>query len=75
MSTTPRQYHARVFWAVVGEDTVDRERLREWTDLDAPRAVVDGRFQSRPGVFAWDRIDTASELLASHLPRSSLIST
>lgn len=27
-----------------------------------------GGFLSRPGVFAWDRVDTASRLLAAHLP-------
>ena len=32
------------------------------------RPIVGGRFLSRPGVFAWDRIDPASALLAEHLP-------
>ena len=40
----------------------------QWAALDAVRPVVDGRFLSRPGVFAWDRIDPASALLAAHLP-------
>src|SRR5690606_11013080 len=39
-----------------------------WQGLDAPRPILDGRFRSRPGVFAWDRIDPASALLARHLP-------
>ncbi len=28
----------------------------------------DGRFVSRPGLFAWDRVDPATELLAAHVP-------
>ena len=38
--------------------------------VDAGRAAPDRRwpFLSRPGVFAWDRIDPASALLAAHLP-------
>ena len=47
---------------------IDAGAREEWRDLDAPRAIVDGRFTSRPGVFAWDRIDPASALLAKHLP-------
>jgi 16S rRNA (guanine1207-N2)-methyltransferase len=35
---------------------------------DAPRPIAEGRFVSRPGVFAWDRIDPASALLADCLP-------
>jgi 16S rRNA (guanine1207-N2)-methyltransferase len=30
--------------------------------------VPGGSFLSRPGVFAWDRVDAASRLLAAHLP-------
>ena len=30
--------------------------------------VANGAFWSQPGLFAWDRIDTASALLAQHLP-------
>ena len=39
-----------------------------WRQADAPRPILGGRFQSRPGVFAWDRIDPASALLAAQLP-------
>jgi 16S rRNA (guanine1207-N2)-methyltransferase len=60
--------HCRVFWATLRKGTLDRALLEEWTLLDAPRPIADGRFVSRPGVFAWDRIDAASELLAAHLP-------
>lgn len=59
------KHKCRVFWASPGE--VDQELLAEWLALDAPRRIVDGHI-SRPGLFAWDRIDRASALLAEHLP-------
>lgn len=63
---------ARVFWTAVldgaGDARVDPELLGQWRVLDAPRPVAGGRFRSRPGVFAWDRIDPASALLAARLP-------
>ena len=61
------KHKCRVFWAQAGA-TVDTALVAEWAALDRPRDVLDGRFRSRPGVFAWDRIDPASALLASHLP-------
>lgn len=71
--TTLSKNKARVFWTmplhVSGTDGhIDTVLLDTWRDLDAPRPVVGGRFRSRPGVFAWDRIDPASALLAEHLP-------
>ena len=59
--------HCRVFWSQP-EISVDTSLAEQWRDLDAPRPILDGRFLSRPGVFAWDRIDTASRLLAENLP-------
>jgi 16S rRNA (guanine1207-N2)-methyltransferase len=32
--------------------------------------IAEGRYISRPGVFAWDRIDPGSALLVEHLPRT-----
>ena len=58
----------RVFWATADAATMDAPRISQWAALDAPRAIADGRFLSRPGLFAWDRIDPASALLASCLP-------
>ena len=46
----------------------DVDLAKRWSALDAVRPIVGGRFLSRPGVFAWDRIDPASALLAEHLP-------
>ncbi len=59
----------RVFWTEPLAEPADAALLQEWLALDAPRAIADGRFLSRPGLFAWDRIDAASALLAAHLPR------
>ncbi|MGO1077599.1 class I SAM-dependent methyltransferase [Inquilinus sp. CA228] len=56
----------RVFWVRAGAG--DPALQAEWVALDEPRLVADGRFLSRPGLFAWDRIDPGSALLAAHLP-------
>lgn len=58
----------RVFWVERDRARIDAGLLAEWAALDAPRPIADGRFLSRPGLFAWDRIDAASALLASCLP-------
>ncbi len=58
----------RVFWTGPLQGPVDTLLAAEWSALDAPRPILDGRFTSRPGVFAWDRIDAASALLVAHLP-------
>ncbi|MEO6104799.1 MAG: class I SAM-dependent methyltransferase [Pseudoxanthomonas sp.] len=60
--------HCRVFWSKPLGAAHDEALLAQWSTLDAPRAILDGRFSSRPGVFAWDRIDPASALLVQHLP-------
>ncbi|WP_411834913.1 class I SAM-dependent methyltransferase [Pseudoxanthomonas mexicana] len=62
------KYHSRVFWTAPLHGTHDAALLERWRALDAPRPILGGRFVSRPGVFAWDRIDPASALLASLLP-------
>lgn len=60
----------RAFWTAPVHELANPALVRDWAALDAPRAVLDGRYTSRPGVFAWDRIDPASALLAAHLPPS-----
>lgn len=62
--------HCRVYWSTVDAANCDADLLAAWRELDAPREILDGRFVSRPGVFAWDRIDVASSLLAEHLPET-----
>ena len=58
----------RAFWSGPLHGAIDPVLARQWLALDAARPIADGRFISRPGVFAWDRIDPASALLATHLP-------
>jgi 16S rRNA (guanine1207-N2)-methyltransferase len=58
----------RAFWSAPLQGPADAALWQEWLALDAPRTIAQGRFQSRPGVFAWDRIDAASALLATQLP-------
>lgn len=58
----------RVFWSAPLQGAADPTLAAQWRELDAVRPIGDGRFVSRPGVFAWDRIDPASALLAAHLP-------
>jgi 16S rRNA (guanine1207-N2)-methyltransferase len=61
------KHKCRVFWKALDPAAVDRTLLAEWLALDQPRAIG-ADLVSRPGLFAWDRIDTASALLAAHLP-------
>lgn len=58
----------RAFWARIDPARIDRALLKEWLALGEPRRISDDRFLSRPGLFAWDRIDEGSALLARHLP-------
>lgn len=61
------KHRCRVSWAR-RDAGVDEALARSWLEADAPAAIAGGRFLSRPGVFAWDRIDAASALLAAQLP-------
>ncbi|WP_199096391.1 methyltransferase [Dyella sp. ASV21] len=65
-SSSLSKHKCRVFWAKVGAN-VDSGLLDAWSALDAPRRNEAG-YVSRPGLFAWDRVDSASALLAEHLP-------
>ncbi|MGH8175659.1 MAG: class I SAM-dependent methyltransferase [Steroidobacter sp.] len=58
----------RVFWTAPLQGAADLSLAERWRELDAVRPIIEGRFMSRPGVFAWDRIDLASALLAANLP-------
>ncbi|MET0328556.1 MAG: methyltransferase [Luteimonas sp.] len=60
------KHKCRVFWA--SADVADTALIAQWRSLDAPRAIGASGVVSRPGVFAWDRVDAASALLAAHLP-------
>ncbi|KRE97809.1 16S rRNA methyltransferase [Frateuria sp. Soil773] len=61
------KHKCRVFWGTRSEAAPDRALQEQWLALDAPREIAGGQV-SRPGLFAWDRIDAASALLAAHLP-------
>ena len=75
---TLSKHRCRVYWTRVDAEPdastrINTALLSEWAVLDAPRHIEDARFPgggflSRPGVFAWDRVDPASSLLAAHLP-------
>ncbi|TZF90415.1 class I SAM-dependent methyltransferase, partial [Cognatilysobacter lacus] len=60
------KHKCRVVWTEPG--AVATPRVAEWLALDAPRPILDGSVLSRPGLFAWDRVDPASALLARYLP-------
>ena len=62
------KHKCRVFWTAPLQGAADPALAAEWAQADRPRPIVDGRFVSRPGLFAWDRIDPASRLLVEHLP-------
>ncbi|HEU4663576.1 MAG TPA: methyltransferase [Dokdonella sp.] len=62
------RHKCRVYWTAPLGARVDAALAAEWGALDATRPVAGGAWLSRPGLFAWDRIDAASALLAEHLP-------
>ena len=66
--STLSKNHCRVFWTRPLQGAADPALAAEWRARDAPRPILDGAFVSRPGVFAWNRVDPASALLARHLP-------
>lgn len=60
---------SRVFWVTHDPAQIDQVLLRQWLDFGTPRRLEkDARFLTLPGLFAWDRIDAGSALLAQHLP-------
>jgi 16S rRNA (guanine1207-N2)-methyltransferase len=62
------KHKCRVCWSRIDDARIDRMLLDGWQALDAPSPIADGRWLSRPGLFAWDRVDTASALLVERLP-------
>ena len=61
------KHKCRVFWGMPKVSSHHRDLLDTWLQRERPQPNAAGYF-SRPGLFAWDRIDTASALLAAHLP-------
>ena len=67
--TSQSKNKCRVFWTPpLSEAQVNTTLVQQWLALDQPRPILDGTFRSRPGIFAWDRVDPASQLLADQLP-------
>lgn len=64
--TVLSKHKCRVMWTAPG--AAPSPLLDAWLALDAPRPLPGGDVLSRPGLFAWDRVDPASALLAAHLP-------
>lgn len=66
------KHKCRVFWTAPLDGSHDAALAAQWQALGKPRVLdlnVHGHpVSSQPGVFAWDRIDRASALLAEHLP-------
>ena len=66
------KHKCRVFWTGPLGGAPDDALAAEWRALGEPRQlpldVAGHPVHSRPGVFAWDRVDRASALLAGHLP-------
>lgn len=64
------KHRCRVAWARKDPTRINAGLLAQWRALDEVRQVVHGGlcFWTRPGLFAWDRVDAASALLAEHLP-------
>jgi len=62
------KHKCRVFWSA--PLSAPPALQSQWLELDAARPIAEGRFVSRPGVFAWDRIDPASHLLVANLPNT-----
>ena len=62
------KHHCRVAWAGPDARVRDAALSEQWLQAAAPRAVPGTQWHSQPGVFARDRIDAGSALLADHLP-------
>src|SRR4249919_2476345 len=61
------KHRCRACWAV-REGSDDTALAREWLQADVPAREEASGLLTRPGVFAWDRVDAASALLAARLP-------
>ena len=62
------KHHCRVAWTLPESRRLDPALEEEWLAQAAPRPVPGTSWLAQPGVFARDRIDAGSALLAAHLP-------
>ena len=59
----------RVFWsAPLSRANVDASLQSAWLKLDAVRAQKGSGLLTQPGIFSWEHIDPASQLLVDHMP-------
>lgn len=64
------KHRCRIAWARKDPARINAELLAQWRALGEVRHLAQGEFSfwTRPGLFAWDRIDAASALLTEQLP-------
>ena len=62
------KHHCRVMWTAPQAVRADPALEAEWLVQAAPRPIPGTPWLGQPGVFARDRIDAGSALLAAHLP-------
>ena len=70
--TVTSKHHCRTFWTRP-DAAFDADLVAKWANADIARTqpsaeLPNGAFRTRPGVFAWDRVDAASKMLAEALP-------
>lgn len=56
---------ARVCWGACNE--TNQKALNSALTEGQPQAILDGDYQSQPGIFGWNKIDKGSEILLQHL--------
>ena len=56
----------RVVWAA--KDAADQKAIEKAVQDGGPQNILDGQFQSCPGIFGWNKKDLGSEILLQHLP-------
>lgn len=58
---------ARVVW---GKKSQETGAMQPWLEAGAVQPIEGGAYQSRPGLFSWDRLDKGSALLLKYMPES-----
>ena len=56
---------ARVVWAAKHKES---DIVHDWIKAGSIQPILDGAYQSQPGIFGWNAVDEASSLLLSTLP-------
>ena len=58
---------ARAVWAY--SESFDDSAVQEVLAAGEMQAVLNGQFQSQPGIYGWDKIDQGSQILLENLPK------